>query len=307
VKEIKKISIIGAGGVGSTLAFNVLAWLAPKELVLIDINEDLAKGVALDLEDTRGFLGFSTKVRASKNYSLISNSDIVIFTAGIARRKGMTRLDLLRINSGVAKDVSKKIKKFASSAIVIVVTNPLDFITYVVTKETKFNRQRVIGMGSSLDTSRLLNILHKTTKASVSSLEGFAYGPHSKDMIIPLQRIKVKGKGLAAVSKRLSPNQIRERTQLRGAEIVGFLKNRSANFAPALSCCSLIEAIVKDANVVIPVSVYLRGEYGLNNICLGVPCLINRKGVDKIIEMKLSANEKKELKKAEKLFKQCLK
>jgi len=289
------------------LAFNVLAWLAPKELVLIDINEDLAKGVALDLEDTRGFLGFSTKVRASKNYSLISNSDIVIFTAGIARKKGMTRLDLLRINSGVAKDVSKKIKKFASSAIVIVVTNPLDFITYVVTKETKFNRQRVIGMGSSLDTSRLLNILHKTTKASVSSLEGFAYGPHSKDMIIPLQRIKVKGKGLGTVSRRLSPNQIRERTQLRGAEIVGFLKNRSANFAPALSCCSLIEAIVKDANVVIPVSVHLRGEYGLNNICLGVPCLINRKGVDKIIEMKLSADEKKELKKAEKLFKQCLK
>ncbi len=307
MKEIKKISIIGAGGVGSTLAFNVLAWLAPKELVLIDINEDLAKGVALDLEDTRGFLGFSTKVRASKNYSLISNSDIVILTAGIARRKGMTRLDLLRINSGVAKDVSKKIKKFASLAIVIVVTNPLDFITYVVTKETKFNRQRVIGMGSSLDTSRLLNILHKTTKASISSLEGFAYGPHSKDMIIPLQRIKVKGKGLTTVSKRLSPNQIRERTQLRGAEIVGFLKNRSANFAPALSCCSLIEAIVKDANVVIPVSVHLRGEYGLNNICLGVPCLINRKGVDKIIEMKLSADEKKELKKAEKLFKQCLK
>ena len=307
MKEIKKISIIGAGGVGSTLAFNVLAWLAPKELVLIDINEDLAKGVALDLEDTRGFLGFSTKVRASKNYSLISNSDIVIFTAGIARRKGMTRLDLLRINSGVAKDVSKKIKKFASSAIVIVVTNPLDFITYVVTKETKFNRQRVIGMGSSLDTSRLLNILHKTTKASVSSLEGFAYGPHSKDMIIPLQRIKVKGKCLRAVSKRLSPNQIRERTQLRGAEIVGFLKNRSANFAPALSCCSLIEAIVKDANVVIPVSVYLRGEYGLNNICLGVPCLINRKGADKIIEMKISPDEKKELKKAEKLFKQCMK
>ena len=307
MKGIKKISIIGAGGVGSTLAFNVLAWLAPKELVLIDIYEDLAKGVALDLEDTRGFLGFSTKVRASKNYSLISNSDIVIFTAGIARKKGMTRLDLLKINSGVAKDVSKKIKKLARSAIVIVVTNPLDFITYVVTKETKFNRQRVIGMGSSLDTSRLLNILHKTTKAPVSSLEGFAYGPHSKDMIIPLQRIKVKGKSIAAASKRLSPNQIRERTQLRGAEIVGFLKNRSANFAPALSCCSLIEAIAKDANVVIPVSVYLRGEYGLNNICLGVPCLINRKGADKIIEMKLSADEKKELKKAEKLFKQCLK
>ena len=307
MREIKKISIIGVGGVGSTLAFNILAWLAPKELVLIDIYEDLAKGVALDLEDTRGFLGFSTKVVGGKNYSLINNSDIVILTAGIARREGMTRLDLLKINVKVAKDVSKKIKKLVPSAIVIVVTNPLDFITYIVAKETKFNRQRVIGMGSSLDTSRLLNILHKTTKASVSSLEGFAYGFHSKDMIIPLQRIKVKGKAITAVLKKVSPGQIQERTQLRGAEIVGFLKNRSANFAPALSCCSLIEAITKDANVVIPVSVYLRGEYGLNNICLGVPCLINRKGADKIIEMKLSSNEKKELKKAEKLFKECMK
>jgi len=306
VREIKKIAIIGTGGVGSTLAFNVLAWLAPKELVLIDIYEDLAKGVALDLEDTRGFLGFSTKIKAGKNYSLISNSDIVIFTAGIARKKGMTRLDLLKINSGVAKDVSKRIKKFAPAAIVIVVTNPLDFITYVVAKETKFNRQRVIGMGSSLDTSRLLNILHKATKAPVSSLEGFAYGPHSKDMIIPLQRIKVKGKALSAALGKVSPSQIRQRTQLRGAEIVGFLKNRSANFAPALSCCSLIEAIAKDANVIIPVSVYLSGEYGLNNICLGVPCLINRKGADKIIEMKLSADEKKELNKAKKLFKECM-
>ncbi len=306
MKGIKKISIIGTGGVGSTLAFNLLAWLAPKELALVDINQDLAKGVALDLEDTRGFLGFSTKVKAGKNYSLINNSDIVIFTAGIARKKGMTRLDLLKINTAVAKDVSKKIKKHAPLAIVIVVTNPLDFITYVVAKETKFNRQRVIGMGSSLDTSRLLNILHKATKAPVSSLEGFAYGPHSKDMIIPLQRLKVEGEGLSKVLKKLSPTQIAVRTQLRGAEIVGFLKNRSANFAPALSCCSLIEAIVKNANVVIPVSVYLRGEYGLNNICLGVPCLINRKGADKIIKMKISASEKKELKKAEKLFKQCM-
>ncbi|MCK4912213.1 MAG: malate dehydrogenase [Candidatus Omnitrophica bacterium] len=307
MNQIKKISIIGTGGVGATLAFNVLAWLAPKELVLIDINEDLAKGVALDLEDTRGFLGFSTKVVGGKNYSTIKNSEIVVFTAGIARKKGMTRLDLLKINSAVAKDVSKKIKKFAPKTIIIVVTNPLDVITYVMAKETKFNRQRVIGMGSSLDTSRLLNILHKATKLPVPSLEGFAYGPHSKDMIIPLQRLKTEGKSITAALKNISPRQIGQRTQLRGAEIVGLLKNRSANFAPALSCCSLIEAIVKNANVVIPVSVYLRGEYGLNNVCLGVPCLINRKGADKIIEMKISSSEKKELKKAEKLFKECMK
>lgn len=305
MNRIKKISIIGSGGVGSTLAFNVLAWLAPKELVLVDIFGNLAQGISLDLEDTRGFLDFPTKIRGGKDYSLIANSDIVVFTAGVARKKGMTRLDLLRINSGIAKDVSRRIKRLAPLAIVIVVTNPLDLITYLIAKETKFNRKRVIGMGSSLDTSRLLNIIHKTTRVPVSSLEGVVYGPHSKDMIIPLQKIKVKQRNIASILKRGAPGRIREKTQLRGAEIVGFLKNRSATFAPALACCSLIEAIAKDADTVIPVSVLLQGEYGLNNVCLGVPCLINRKGADKIIEMELSGIEKKELKKAERLFKEC--
>ncbi len=306
MKAVKKISIIGTGGVGSSLAFNVLAWLAPGELALVDISKGLAKGISLDLEDTRGFLNFTTRIRGGEDYSLIRNSDIVVFTAGIARKKGMTRLDLLRINSQVAKDVSQKIKKYAPAAIVIVVTNPLDFITYLIARETRFKRQRVIGMGSSLDTSRLLNILYKATKVPVASLEGFAYGPHSKDMIVPLQRIKVRGKQLSKVLKAKESRLIRERTQQRGAEIVGFLRNKSANFAPALSCCSLIEAIIKDANVIIPVSVRLRGEYELNNICLGVPCIINRKGADRIVETKLSVQEKKELRKAAKLFKQCM-
>ena len=302
-----KITVIGCGSVGAHLGFNVLNRIKPQELVLVDINLGLAKGVALDLEDTRGILNFCTRIKGTDNYSNIKNSKIVVITAGLARRPGMTRLDLLKVNAKITSGISHKIKKFAPTSVVVVVTNPLDFITYLVTKETGFSRKKVLGMGSSLDTSRLFNIISNQLDMSSLSLGGFIYGPHSKDMIIPLQRIKVKGKGLTTVSKRLSPNRIRERTQLRGAEIVGFLKNRSANFAPALSCCSLIEAIVKDANVVIPVSVHLRGEYGLNNICLGVPCLINRKGVDKIIEMKLSADEKKELKKAEKLFKQCLK
>ncbi|MFH1518955.1 MAG: malate dehydrogenase [Candidatus Omnitrophota bacterium] len=306
MKPVKKISIIGTGGVGSSLAFNVLAWLAPGELVLVDISKGLAKGISLDLEDTRGFLNFTTRIRGGEDYSLIRNSDIVVFTAGIARKKGMTRIDLLRINSQIAKDLSRKIKKYAPAAIVIVVTNPLDFITYLIARETKFKPQRVIGMGSSLDTSRLLNIIYKATKVPVASLEGFAYGPHSKDMIVPLQRIRVRGKQLSKVLNSKESRLIRERTQQRGAEILGHLKNRSANFAPALSCCSLIEAIMKDANVIIPVSVYLRGEYGLNNICLGVPCIINRKGADKIVETKLSVQEKKELIKAAKLFKQCM-
>jgi len=156
--------------------------------------------------------------------TLLSVNQISLYLLlGVARKKGMTRLDLLKINSGVAKDVLKRLKSCTKS-IIIVVTNPLDIITYVIAKETKFNRQKVIGMGSSLDTSRLLNILHKVTKLPVSSLEGFAYGSHSKDMIIPLKRLKTKGKSIVASLKNVSLSQIRQRTQLRGADIVGLLK-----------------------------------------------------------------------------------
>lgn len=303
---VKKISIIGAGGVGSTLAFDILNRIPPEELVLVDIAEDLAKGVVLDLEDSRGFLGFSTAISGGKEYSLIKNSDIVVITAGVARKEGMRRLDLLKINAGIAKDISHKIKKLSPSSIIIVITNPLDFITYIVVKETKFVREKVLGMGSSLDTSRLFNFLYKLKGIALKSLEGFVFGTHSKDMIISPKRITLKGKNLSKVLKKEEIENLKQRTQLRGAEIVGFLKEKSAHFAPALACCALIEAIVQDKNEIIPVSVLLNGEYGLKDICLGVPCVINRKGVDRIIEIKLTSQEKKELQKTEKLFKECM-
>ncbi len=303
---VKKISIIGAGAVGSSAAFSILNRIPPKELALVDICEGLAKGVALDLEDTRGILHFSTKISGSEDYSLVKNSDIVIFTAGVARKKGMTRLDLLKINGAIAKDVAKKIKKFAPKAIVIAVTNPLDIITYIMLKETGFNRNRVIGMGSSLDTSRLFNIIHGLAGVSTKSLEGFIFGSHSKDMIVSLHRIMVDGQALRNTIKKESQAKIKERVQLRGAEIVSHLKTKSACFAPGLAICSLIEAIVNDTNQVMPVSILLKGEYGLRDTCLGVPCLVNKKGADKIIQIKLTAGEKKELQKAEQLFKECM-
>jgi len=303
---VRKISIIGAGAVGSSAAFAILNRIPPKELVLIDICPGLAKGVALDLEDTRGILSFSTKIKGGQNYTLIKNSDIVVFTAGIARKKGMTRLDLLKVNGAIAKEVAKKIKKLAPGAIVIAVTNPLDIITYLIAKETGFARNRVLGMGSSLDTSRLFNIIHTLAGISPRSLEGFIFGSHSKDMIVSLHRIMVKGRSLRNLIKKENCVKIKERVQLRGEEIVGHLRNKSACFAPGLAICSLIEAIANDQNRIIPVSVLLKSEYGLRNICLGVPCLVNRKGADKIIEIELKSSEKKELQKAQKLFKECM-
>ena len=274
--------------------------------MLIDISQGLAKGIALDLEDTRGILGFSTDIKGTSNYSQIKGSDIVVITAGVARRKGMTRLDLLKINAEIAKKVSAQIKRFAPNSIVIVVTNPLDIITYVVAKQTKFSRGKVFGMGSSLDTSRLKNLLYKMSKVSVDSLEGFIYGAHSKDMIVSNQRIKVSGVNLGKFLKAGKFAQLRNKVQLRGAEIVSQLKNKSANFAPGLVCCALIEAIAADANKIIPVSAYLKGEYGLNDVCIGVPCIINRKGIERIIDLKLTSQERKELTRANKLFKECM-
>ncbi|MDD5070608.1 MAG: malate dehydrogenase [Candidatus Omnitrophica bacterium] len=303
---IKKVTIIGSGGVGSGVAFHLLSLLPLKEIVLLDLSGDLAKGVALDLEDTRGFLNFSTKITGSKDLSQLKDSDIVVITAGVARKDGMTRLDLLKINSKIAIDLSRQIKRFAPFSVVITVTNPLDMITYFVSKETGFSRGRVLGMGSSLDTSRLMNIISKRLKISTSSLEGFVFGAHSKDMIVSSQRLKVNGQPLDNFEKKEVIEKIIESVQMRGAEIVKYLKTRSATFAPSLSCAHLIKAIALDSNEIIPVSALLDGEYGLKDVCVGVPCLINRKGIEKIIEIDLTDDEKEAILKVKQSFKECM-
>lgn len=304
---IKKIAIVGAGGVGSNVAFSLLLCkVAPDELVLIDVCKGLACGVALDLEDTRGFLDFSTDIKGTEEFSALKNADIIVITAGIARKEGMSRLDLLKTNAAIVKDICGHIKKYASAAIVIVVTNPLDYITCIVKKTLAFPRQRVMGMGSSLDTSRLLNIIHNLTGALASSIEGFVYGQHSPDMIVNLDRIKVNGQRLEAILAKQQYSTIVRRVQSRGTEIVQQLKTKSACFGPGIATAMLIEAIVNNRNKVIPVSAYLEGEYGFSDICIGVPCLINKSGISKIIDLELSQVEREELEKAKKEFDLCM-
>ncbi|MDD3295954.1 MAG: malate dehydrogenase [Candidatus Omnitrophica bacterium] len=303
---VKKVSIIGAGAVGSTLAYNLLNRLKLQELVLIDIYPGLACGIALDLEDTRGILNFSTNIIGSENYSDIKGSDIVVLTAGVARKQGMSRADLFKTNSKVAVEASRQIKKLAASAIVITVTNPLDVITCIVNRQTKFDRKRVIGMGALLDTSRLLNIIYKSCRILPSSVDAFVYGLHNKDMIVSTAKMSIKGQKLDKFMSKQSISQVPQKVQLRGAEIVKNLKTRSASFAPALSCSVLIEAIAFDKSEIMPVSVLLSGEYGLKGVCMGVPCVINAKGADSIIEMPLSAGEKKAIIKVNKFFQECM-
>jgi len=303
---VKKISIIGSGSVGSNLAFCVLSYLDIKDLVLVDIAGTLAKGVALDLEDTRAFIGFNTNVLGTSSIKHIKESDIVVITSGLPRKEGMSRLDLFKTNSKIAIDVAEKIKRLAPTSIIIVVTNPLDLMTYVVYKHSSFARQRVMGMGSSLDSARLANLIYKKLKVSVSNINALVMGPHSKDMI-PLDSLtKVKGAALDSFIAQEEINAINERVKLRGKEIVSFLKKKSASFAPAFSCFKLIEAIARNKNSIIAVSTLLKGEYGLKDMCMGIPCIINRSGVSKIIEVDLNSSQKKELYKAKKIFSECM-
>jgi malate dehydrogenase len=243
-----------------------------------------------------------TEINAGDDYALIKDSQIIVFTAGVARKEGMTRLDLLKINAKVAKEVSQKIKEFSPQAIVIVITNPLDIITYVVTKETGFMRNRILGMGSTLDTARLLNILNKISGFNLNKIEGMVFGLHNNDMIISANRIKIKGKLPDIFLKNDEFKKIQEMTALRGGQIVGYLKNKSAHFAPALSACRLVEAITGDEKNIMPVSVLLEGEYELSNVCVGVPCLIGKNGIHKIIELKLTNEESNKLRKVQEEF-----
>ncbi len=304
---IDKISIIGAGGVGSVCAFSVLQRIAFRELSLFDVRAGLAKGVALDLEDTRGILHFSTKISGGDSKTLIAGASVVVVTAGLPRKKGMSRLDLLKTNSGIVREVCRNIKRCAPDSIVIIVTNPLDVMTWVAVKETGFSRKRVLGMGASLDTSRLCALVNGITGISSKSVEGFILGQHSQDMMVSFDRIKIAGKPVQSVLSKSAALRLRDRIRLRGAEIVGHLGDRSAVFAPGLAVCRILEAIAADANELLPVSVLLKGEYGLRNVCAGVPCLINRNGVDRVVEFSLSREEKKEFQKITAVFRNARK
>jgi malate dehydrogenase len=299
---VNKITVFGSGAVGATLAYNLLSRVSFSELVLIDINDGIAKGTALDLEDTRGLLNFPTKILAGNSLELMKDSDIVVFTAGVARKDGMTRMDLLKINGQIAFDTAKAIKTLAPQAIVIAVSNPLDVITYIFTRALDFGRKRVFGMGSSLDTSRMLGMVSNESGVNVTSIDGYVFGAHSEDMIVSGERLRINGEGIDSFLGKPFLDALPKRVQLRGAEIVGQLKNRSAYFAPSLAVCRLIEAISKNTREVIPVAVLLDGELGAKDICMGVSCVIGRGGIEEIVEPKLSHKEEQDIDRIEKVF-----
>ena len=262
------------------------------EILLIDKIPGLAKGKVLDLEDARGVLKYDYRIEGTEDISQIKKSDIVVITAGLARKPGMTREELLSKNAEIAKEISENIKKLTPDAIVIVVTNPLDLMTYLVLKVTGFAAQKVIGMGPSLDAARFSNLIAQELNLPQADIEATVIGSHGEGML-PLPRCShIKNIAMDEFLDDKKAEELVKRTINRGAEIVSNLGSGSAYFAPSAAIAALVKTIAKDEKRVIGVCAYLLGEYGLKDVCIGVPCRIGKSGIEKIIELELNKEDK---------------
>nr|WP_285848667.1 malate dehydrogenase [Solibacillus isronensis] len=289
----KKISVIGSGFTGATAAF--LA--AQKELgdvVIIDLPtaENPTKGKALDMWEAAPVQGFDSYVKGSSDYEDTANSDIVLITAGVARKPGMSRDDLVQINQGVMKAVATEIARTSPNATIIVLTNPVDAMTYTVFKESGFPKQRVIGQSGVLDTARFRAFIAEELNVSVKDISALVLGGHGDTMVPLIRYASVGGVPLQSLIPAQRLEEIVQRTRVGGGEIVNLLGNGSAYYAPAAAMVEMAEAILKDQKRVLPAIAYLEGEYGYEGIYLGVPTLLGAGGIEKIFELELTEDEK---------------
>ena len=289
----KKISVIGAGFTGATAAF----MCAQKELgdvVLLDIPqaENPTKGKALDMFETAPVQGFDSYIKGTANYEDTANSDVVIITAGVARKPGMSRDDLIGINKGVITSVTEQVIKYSPNCIIIVLTNPVDVMTYTGYKASGFPKNRVIGQSGVLDTARFKAFISEELQVSVKDITALVLGGHGDDMV-PLTRYSaVGGVPLTLLIEPSRLEEIVQRTRTGGGEIVSLLGNGSAYYAPAASLVQMTEAIIKDQRRILPSIAYLEGEYGYNDIFCGVPTVLGGNGIEKVIELDLLPEEK---------------
>ena len=291
-----KIALIGAGNIGGTLA-HLASLKNLGDVVLVDVNDGVAKGKALDISQSSAVEGFSVKISAGNDFSLIENSDVVIVTAGIARKPGMSRDDLLATNTSIIKSVGENIKKFAPNAFVIVITNPLDALVYVMQKVSGLPKNKVVGMAGVLDSSRMSYFLSQEFNVSIDNVHSCVLGGHG-DTMVPLIRystiagIPIPDMLKMGFSSTQKIAEIVQRTRDGGAEIVKLLGSGSAFYAPASSALEMAESYLFDKRKILPIAANLQGEYGLNDLYIGVPAIIGKNGVEKIIELQLNSEEK---------------
>lgn len=286
-----KITVIGAGHVGETTA-HLLALKNLGDIVLTDIIQDMPQGKALDMLEAGPISGYDCKITGTNLYEDIKDSHIVVLTAGVPRKPGMSRDDLLNVNLNIVKDVATNLKKYAPNAILIVVTNPLDAMTYAVWKLTGFSKNRVMGMAGVLDLARFRAFISMELNVSIENTSALVLGSHGDDMV-PLPRYTtVAGIPITELMSKEQIDKLIERTRKGGGEIVALLKTGSAYYATSASVVDMVDAILKDKKKIVPCCALLEGEYGVNGLFVGVPAKIGAKGVEQIIEIKLTDTEK---------------
>lgn len=285
-----KISIIGAGNVGSALAERILSQRLA-DVVLVDIAGGPAEAKALDISDASQLLGYKNKITGTDAYKEVTDSDVCVITAGFPRLPGMSREDLIQKNSQIVKSVVRNIKKFSPGTVLIVVTNPLDIMTYAAYKESGFDRKKIIGMAGNLDAARFANLLSRKLDVPPDAIETYVLGSHGDTMVPLVSRTLINGKPLRGLLGQKEIEALLERTKKRGGEIVRLLKSGSAYFSPSAAILEILKAIAGDEKKVIPCSCVLDGEYGLEGLALGVPARIGKNGVEEILEWDLSEGE----------------
>ena len=301
-----KITVVGAGHVGATCAQRLAERELAREVVLIDIVEGIPQGKGLDQWESAPIEGFDSHVIGANDYEEAADSELFIVTAGIARKPGMSRDDLLKTNAGIVESVSKEIARVAPDSIIIMVSNPLDVMAYVAMKTTGFPRERVIGMAGVLDTARYRSFISLELGVSVEDIQALVLGGHGDTMVPLVSYTTISGIPLTQFLENERIEALLERTRKGGAEIVGHLKTGSAYYAPSAAAAQMAEAIVKDKRRILPCAAYLEGEYGHEGIFLGVPCQLGEGGLQRIIEVELTENEAEALENSAKAVRETI-
>lgn len=302
---MSKVSIIGAGFVGSTVAHWAMI-SGGCQIVLLDVVDGLAKGKVLDLIQSGPIAGHAIDAIGTTDYADTANSDIVIITAGVARKPGMTREDLVHINTNIVTDVVRQVVQHSPNCIIIMMTNPLDTMTYIAHKVSGFPRERVIGQAGVLDGGRMRTFIAMQTGISPENIHTTVLGGHGDEMVPLVRYSTIAGMPLSYFLTQEQIDHIVARTRDGGAEIVRYLKTGSAYYAPGASACKMAQAIIQNQHHIYPASVYLQGEYGLNDICFGVPVVLGRNGIERIIELDLNDEEKAMMQKSAELIRSTM-
>lgn len=304
---MKRVTVVGSGKYGSMTALRIAEYDIVDSVVMTDIVDGLPQGLALDMNQSRYVEQFSTKISGTNKYEDTHDSDVVVITAGLPRKPGMSRMDLLEVNTKIVTDVTKNIMKFSQSPTIVVVTNPLDQMTTLVSEISGLPKNKVIGQAGVLDTSRFAYFISEKLNVNMNDVEALTLGSHGETMVPVPSQCRVNGKLLTEILSKEEIDEIVQKTSNGGAEIVGLLKTGSAYFAPSSAAATMVRSIISDTNDVMPACSWLEGEYGISDVYLGVPTKLGKNGVTGVVELELNNDELTDLKSASEAVKDKVK